>query len=88
MSKITIFKNFSDKIALIKFHPLISIESLRSVLTNEHLKGIIIECYGIGNLPNYMNELKDLLKNAISRYIIGFYSKRGCNLLGVAMRKI
>ncbi len=67
VTKIDIFKNFSSDIALIKFHPLISIENIKNILENDNYKGIIIECYGIGNLPSNIDELESLIRNATKK---------------------
>jgi len=63
--KETVFhKTLSDKIAVITFFPGIREDHILSVFENENNKGIILQTFGSGNIPN-----KKWLKHAIKKAI-------------------
>lgn len=66
----TVFKNLDNRIAVYKYHPLTSQQVIESLFRNPDLKAIIIESYGVGNLPSNRPELLDLIKETCDRGVI------------------
>ena len=61
---LVIHKIFDDNTAILKLYPGISQKVVRSIISIEGLKGLIIETYGSGNAPTYpwfLDELKKFL---------------------------
>ncbi|WP_055443846.1 asparaginase [Lacinutrix himadriensis] len=67
-SKLKVFKNFNEDIALIKLFPGISKALLESIFATPNLKGIILETYGAGNCTTE-KWFTDLLENVIQKGI-------------------
>jgi L-asparaginase len=62
---LTVRKSFNNDTAILKLFPGISHKLIRSIVSIEGLKGLIIETYGSGNAPTYpwfLDELKQFLK--------------------------
>jgi L-asparaginase len=67
-SKLKVFKNFDENIALVKLFPGISKFVLRSIFETQNLKGIILETYGAGNCTTdawFLNLLKETIAKGI-----------------------
>ena len=67
-SKLKVFKNFDENIALIKLFPGISKIVLHSIFETQNLKGIILETYGAGNCTTedwFLNLLKETIAKGI-----------------------
>lgn len=63
---LTVRKFFNNDVAILKLFPGISQKLVRSIVSIEGLKGLIIETYGSGNAPTYpwfLEELKQFLNN-------------------------
>lgn len=67
-SKLKVFKNFDENIALVKLFPGISKDVLQSIFETQNLKGIILETYGAGNCTTE-NWFLNLLKESIAKGI-------------------
>ncbi|QRM89008.1 type I asparaginase [Lacinutrix sp. WUR7] len=67
-SKLKVFKNFNENIALVKLFPGISKALLESIFATPNLKGIILETYGAGNCTTE-KWFTDLLENVIQKGI-------------------
>jgi L-asparaginase len=62
--KLEVHKTFNNDTAILKLFPGISQKLVRSIVSIEGLKGLIIETYGSGNAPTYpwfLDELKQFL---------------------------
>jgi len=57
------FTKMSDKISLISVSPCINLKVIESVLMNS--EAVIIEAYGMGNIPSKNKALVDTIKRAI-----------------------
>ncbi len=68
--KLKVQKTLCENIAIIKYHPLMSINVLESIFKNPETKGIILESYGLGNLPSNNKPLMDLIKTTNDRGVI------------------
>jgi L-asparaginase len=67
-SKLKVFKNFNENIALVKLFPGISKVILQSIFETQNLKGIILETYGAGNCTTedwFLNLLKETIAKGI-----------------------
>ena len=67
-SKLKVFKNFDENIALVKLFPGISKIVLQSIFETRNLKGIILETYGAGNCTTedwFLNLLKETIAKGI-----------------------
>lgn len=68
-NKFVIHKHFSNEVISIKLFPGINSSYIKTILSLENLKGVIIETFGSGNAP--INEMFiGLLKSAIARGVI------------------
>ncbi|MFD2542596.1 asparaginase [Lacinutrix gracilariae] len=67
-SKLKVFKDFNENIALVKLFPGISKALLESIFNTENLKGIILETYGAGNCTTE-NWFIELLEQTIKKGI-------------------
>ena len=52
-----------EPIGVIKIFPGIQIDHFESIMTKK-LRGIVLETFGAGNVPNYCKELPDIIKKA------------------------
>lgn len=52
-----------DRVAILKLFPGLSEKLIASLLKSEYIKGIVIESYGAGNVPNHLSFIQ-LLKEA------------------------
>ena len=57
------FTKMSDNISLISISPCLNLKVVESVLMNS--EAIIIEAYGIGNVPSKNQKLLDMIKCAL-----------------------
>ena len=62
--KMTAFTNMSGNISLISISPCLNLKVVESILMNS--EAIIIEAYGMGNIPSNNAQLLNLIKNALS----------------------
>mgnify|MGYP000977371731 FL=1 len=77
------YKKLDDNIILIKLFPGIKESYLRTILSIEGLKGVVLETYGSGNAPTE-EWFIDALKTAIEKGII-IYNVTQCKAGSVAM---
>ena len=63
----TAFIHLSDDISMINISPLLNLRSIASSLNS---RALIIQAYGMGNVPSKNKEFLDLLKRAIEQEII------------------
>ncbi|MBU2938340.1 asparaginase [Lacinutrix sp. C3R15] len=67
-SKLKVFKNFNENIALVKLFPGISKALLESIFNTKNLQGIILETYGAGNCTTeqwFITLLEQTIKKGI-----------------------
>jgi len=81
----TVHKKMDNRIAIIKFFPGMLQESIAPVLANKNLKGILLETFGAGNIPD-SPWLIDEIKSAIKRGVI-ILNITQCNAGNVEMGK-
>ncbi|UOB19039.1 asparaginase [Abyssalbus ytuae] len=63
--KLVVHKQLENNIALVKLFPGINESFLTSVFTNEKIKAIVLETYGVGNAPTsewFINMVKNSIK--------------------------
>lgn len=60
----------SEAVTIVQMYPGISAEVVKSVLSNRALKGVIIESYGAGNIPDANQALIQQLKTAAERGVV------------------
>lgn len=66
--KMIVRKDMISDIVILKIFPGITYQVVKSILSIEHLKGVVLETYGSGNAPNETWFIK-LLKEAIAKGI-------------------
>jgi lysophospholipase len=59
----------SDKVGVLKYYPLIPTEVVKSVFES-HMDAVIIEAYGVGNLPNNRPDVTEIITQAAKRGIL------------------
>jgi L-asparaginase len=69
--KIVLRENLSDNIAVIYFHPFMSLSQFKLILTNKNIDGIVIMGYGTGAIKE-SKEIYKLIKKSIkmNKYIM------------------
>lgn len=83
--KLKVSYNMDNNVAVLKLFPGISKEVVKSILTIEGLKGVVMETYGSGNslsAPWFI----DMLKDAIARDIV-IYDVTQCKRGAVSLHK-
>jgi lysophospholipase len=64
-----VFDHLDDRIAYIRFHPMINAETI--LFTGEEpTKAMIIGTYGAGNIPDNRDDILDALKTLNSRGVV------------------
>ncbi|CDW83985.1 l-asparaginase archaeal glu-trnagln amidotransferase subunit d [Stylonychia lemnae] len=66
--QMVVFTEMSNNISLISMSPLFNLNIIESIL--EKSEGVIIQAYGMGNIPNKSKELMELLRLAIEKNVI------------------
>eukprot|EP00347_Sterkiella_histriomuscorum_P002989 403366027 len=66
--KMTAFTNMSNNIAMINISPLFNTKIIECIL--ESSQAVIIQTYGMGNIPNKNKDLLELIKKAIEKGVI------------------
>ena len=61
---------FEDNIGHLIYHPFITNTEIDFYFKNANLKALVIECYGIGDLPNNNEYFLECLDNAIKRGLL------------------
>lgn len=59
------FHKLSDEISTIQIAPVLNLKVIENILTTS--KAVIIQAYGMGNIPSNNLRFMDMLKNAIQR---------------------
>jgi len=62
--------NMSEDIVAVRMFPGLSEKSLRDMLQGTHIKGVVLEAYGAGNLPERKIGFLEVLKSNIDRGIV------------------
>lgn len=60
--------NFDDNVTILKIFPGINQKMVHAVLSNESLKGVVLETYGSGNAPTYdwfINEIQAAIQRGV-----------------------
>ncbi|EDW14464.2 L-asparaginase 1 [Drosophila mojavensis] len=65
----TVFTEMEPNVSLLRLYPGISVEVMQSFF-NPPMKGVVIQSYGIGNIPTNDHKLSDVISDAISRGIV------------------
>jgi L-asparaginase len=69
-SKFEISSNYEPNIGHLIYHPFITNIEIDMYFKNSELKALVIECYGIGDLPNNNEYFLESLKKAIERGLL------------------
>jgi len=67
--ELIVSKTLSDKIAVLKYYPVIPADVVRSMF-NSKVDAIIIECYGVGNLPNNRPDVSAIIEETVKRGVL------------------
>ena len=66
--RLNVFTNLSSDIAVLNMTPMVNANSLKSVMSSA--KGVVIQAYGMGNIPSNNQQLLAVLHEAIKRGVI------------------
>lgn len=65
----SVFPEMDSRVAFLRFFPGISAETVRSICLNPEIKGLVLETFGSGNVPNNL-EIIGVIKEAIEKGLI------------------
>mmetsp|Transcript_14242 Transcript_14242/g.24221 ORF Transcript_14242/g.24221 Transcript_14242/m.24221 type:complete len:279 (-) Transcript_14242:949-1785(-) len=66
--KLNVFTNMSEEISMLKITPCINLRVIDSVLKNS--RAVVIQAYGMGNIPTNNKQLYESIKEAIENGVI------------------
>ncbi|TDG49075.1 hypothetical protein AWZ03_004560 [Drosophila navojoa] len=65
----TVFTEMEPNVSLLRLYPGISVEVMQTFF-KPPMKGVVIQSYGIGNIPTKDRKLSDIISDAISRGVV------------------
>jgi len=68
LGELTVFENMSTDISTISMAPCINMKVVESVMLNS--KAVIVQAFGMGNIPSNNKKFMNILEEAISKNII------------------
>ena len=66
--ELNVFKDLNDEISTININPCINLKVVESILSNS--KAVIVQAYGMGNIPTKNVKLMNMLSEAINNDVI------------------